>query len=223
MVLSSAITAVPSIRAAALGSIPDVIVDVPVEEFLRRVHCLVCRAAQSGGRAYIGSTADPQWRWRGGTFFRAGRDGAGECVHMDGHALRWRAMLVLGAWADSDAAYMEELAIEVGRAAAPGILTNIADDARGLATRAHAYSFVYLCLSRSVEVMETSGLWPRMRRLSPSEADGFLSRLSNSRGSRAAPDHGGGAANRAAEIAEAEALWESFGGVVVATVRALSP
>ena len=41
MVLSSAITAVPSIRAAALGSIPDVIVDVPVEEFLRRVHCLV--------------------------------------------------------------------------------------------------------------------------------------------------------------------------------------
>ena len=150
MVLSSAMTAVPSIRAAALGNIADVIVDVPVEEFLRRVHCLVCRAAQRGGRAYIGSTADPQWRWRGGTYFRAGRDGAGESAYMDGHALRWRAMLVLGAWADSDAAYMEELAIEVGRAAAPGLLTNIAEDARGLAIKAHSYSFVYLCLSRSV-------------------------------------------------------------------------
>ena len=108
-----------------------------VGETLRR-HCAGLRGA------YIGSSSDPEWRWRGGPSWRSGRRG-----WMDGHCLRWRKMVVLGSWPDAEAAALEEVAIIAGRSSLGGALENVADDARGLEIRHHpGYSCIYICVQR---------------------------------------------------------------------------
>ena len=96
-------------------------------------------------RAYIGSTADPSWRWRGGHFHRAPE---GELSFMSGHRNRFHRMEVIGCWPDADTARMEVMAISVARGtAAHGTvkILNVADDARGLEIRPFSHSFLYVC------------------------------------------------------------------------------
>lgn len=125
------------------------LVGISRAELARRAHRTVERQAQHGRRAYIGSSSDPAWRWEGGWYWPSDDDRRGatsvvaERKYMEGHLHNWDAMVLLGAWPDREAGQMEEAAISVGRSA--GRLTNIADDARGLAIRAYGYSFVYCC------------------------------------------------------------------------------
>ena len=54
-------------------------------------------------------------------------------------------MLVLGCWPDAVCANMEESGIQKARQCSGHLVANVADDARGLAIRPFAYSFVYIC------------------------------------------------------------------------------
>ena len=125
-------------------------VGVPADELEARVRQLAARPG--GGRSYVGSTANPTWRWRGGKYWRSeadGREPAARPVTMVGHRCLWRRLVVLGSWRDSQAARMEVRAIQAARKAAGQRVTNVAHDARGLATRPHGYSFVYICLDEA--------------------------------------------------------------------------
>ena len=75
----------------------DLLVDLSVAELQRRVGVAVRRAAcEAGGRAYIGSTTCPMWRWEGGPYW----DDDSTQKHMPGHRLQWGKLLVLGSWSD---------------------------------------------------------------------------------------------------------------------------
>jgi len=137
MVLASA-SRVPQIKAAS-----RYLVRVDRAELERRAAYFVGRVMVAGGRAYIGSTSDPQWRWQGGWYVPSTGGGKN---YMPGHRKRWSAMIVLGSWPDRETAQMEEAAILAGEAAAkPRTLENKCSDARGLSIRSHAFSFVYIC------------------------------------------------------------------------------
>jgi len=118
--------------------------EVPLEVALERAAEVVRSARQGGGGAYIGSTSDPAWRWRGGRYLTSGRAVDG-WDWMPGHHLKWRCMVVLGCWRDQDAADAEQAAIHHVSAVVPGVIENRCEDARGLARRAKGYSFVYCC------------------------------------------------------------------------------
>ena len=128
--------------------------ELPLPALLSRAFELAQREGRGGGRAYIGSTSDPAWRWEGGWYFPSEENGRravqGGRAWMDGHKLRWRRMAILGAWRDADTATAEQQCIRYVQASAPGVLTNIATDARGLSRRPHAYSFVYVCFGQIV-------------------------------------------------------------------------
>ena len=111
-------------------------------DFLHCVHEETVWVTRGGSRAYIGSTSDPGWRWRGGRYL-GGRSGRN---FLPGHHLEWRSMLILGCWRDPETALMERDAIAQGRKSAPGGLTNIASDSRGLEIRPYSFSFVSTCL-----------------------------------------------------------------------------
>ena len=134
-----------------LGEVPDDVIvlrpclDIAVETLHQRVSWGLRRARAigdgSGGRAYIGSTSDPSWRWRGGPSWRGD---ARSPEHMPGHVRRWRTMVVIGGWPDRVCREAEVTALHV--AVGSGQLTNRALDARGLGVRPHAYSYVYVCM-----------------------------------------------------------------------------
>ena len=136
----------------------DEFVDVAQPELMRRVRAAMdlMRArscAGAGGPAYYaGSTSDPAWRWKGGWCWRSetrAKAPATRVEWMDGHSLRWKWMVVLGAWPDVEAARLEPIAIHVARAHAGEAVENVANDARGLAVRPHpGYSFIYVCGGR---------------------------------------------------------------------------
>ena len=122
-----------------------------VEELLGRMRAVAQREARIGGRAYVGSTSDPAWRWQGGYYEAAdprGPPGASVRRYMAGHRHQWRRMEVVGSWRDAECGQMEEAALRELNRVCPGRLTNIATDARGLEIRAFKYSFVYICTSR---------------------------------------------------------------------------
>ena len=122
-------------------------IGVTADELKARVQTYAARLG--GGDSYVGSTADPTWRWRGGRLWRSGsREPAARPESMAGHCCRWRRLVVLGSWRDRQAATMEVLAIQAAREAAGHRVTNVASDARGLATRPLGYSFVYICLDK---------------------------------------------------------------------------
>ena len=124
-------------RAAAGVEVVPPILDVAVAELLERV-AAVARSVEDGGRAYVGSTSDPAWRWIGGWSWRGS--------WMDGHCLRWRQLIVLGAWPDREAGAMEVAAMRAARRLLGDRLANAleAEDARGLEVRGLcAHSFVY--------------------------------------------------------------------------------
>ena len=129
--------------------------EIELEVALQRALEIARREWRVGGRAYIGSTSDPAWRWNGGWYLpseggseRRRRAVQGEWAWMDGHRLRWRRMAVLGSWRDVNTGYVEEQAIKFVSAAEPGSLTNKCEDARGLARRPWGYSFVYICFDQ---------------------------------------------------------------------------
>ena len=95
------------------------------------------------GKFYVGSTSGPSWRWVGGLTFR-GEEGVPE--YMPGHKLTWKFMYVIGCFQDDLAAQVETMAIKAAKVYKYNN-TNIADDARGLAIRPFAYSYVYACTS----------------------------------------------------------------------------
>ena len=124
-------------RAAAGVEVVQPILDVKVAELLERVTA-VARSVEDGGRAYVGSTSDPAWRWIGGWSWRGS--------WMDGHCLRWTRLIVLGAWPDREAGAMEVAAMRAARRLLGDRLANAleAEDARGLEVRGLcAHSFVY--------------------------------------------------------------------------------
>ena len=123
-------------RAAAGVEVVQPILDVVVAELLERVTA-VARSVEDGGRAYVGSTSDPAWRWIGGWSWRGS--------WMDGHCLRWTRLIVLGAWPDREAGAMEVAAMRAARRLLGDRLANAleAEDARGLEVRGLcAHSFV---------------------------------------------------------------------------------
>ena len=140
MILRAAVDEIPQISTTRL------ILDISKAELEARIRGVLRRAA---GRAYIGSTCNPAWRWRGGLYWPSERHAAAPSTrqsHMPGHRLDWMSMEVLGSWPDAECAAMEETAIRAGqRIGGAGRLINKATDARGLDIRAHGYSFVYIC------------------------------------------------------------------------------
>ena len=151
-----------SLVADAIQRRPDEVavarpwMQLPKAALLQRVHGETTWVTRGGRRAYIGSTSDPGWRWRGGWYLQSQGDRGGRDIteagwrFLPGHQLEWRSMLVLGCWRDSEAALMERDAIKQGRTTAPGRLTNKASDARGLEIRPWSFSFVYICFDKRV-------------------------------------------------------------------------
>ena len=130
--------------------------EVSMEVLLQRVTMETVRVTRGGGRAYIGSTSDPGWRWRGGYYLPSPGDRGGrrhshhrnEWEFLPGHHLQWRHLLVLGCWRDHETRLMETEAIKQGQRVAPGRLTNKVSDARGLEVRPWSFSFVYICYGK---------------------------------------------------------------------------
>ena len=122
---------------------------VSEEDVTERARSCVQKIVGVGGRAYVGSTSDPAWRWEGGWYLtsesrRTGHGGDGSWRYMKGHKHSWRCMLVLGSWPDAETGNMETACIRKCRMVAPRRLTNKATDARRLEIREHpGYSFVY--------------------------------------------------------------------------------
>ena len=141
MVMRQASQRWPPVLASALDA---GFLDLEVADLRWRVRETLRRHVGVGGRAYIGSTSDPGWRWGGGRFIRS----SGEWAFMPGHRLGgWRLMSVLGAWPDRRCAELEPMAIEEGEAFLDDGLANVARDARGLEIRAFpGYSFIYVCV-----------------------------------------------------------------------------
>ena len=126
--------------------------ELPLPALWARASEVARREGRVGGRAYIGSTSDPAWRWQGGRYLPSenGRHAVEGWAWMDGHRLQWRRMAILGAWRDADTGTAEKETIQYIKISAPGVLTNIATDARGLSRRPYAYSFVYICFDQIV-------------------------------------------------------------------------
>lgn len=112
-----------------------------------RVRDLAGRARKGGYNMYIGSTTSPQWRWEGGSYYPSAGyydEPAMQKKYMRGHSLIWERMHVLGSWPDSEAAAMEEVAINIGKRSG-ALVDNIANDSRGLPRRGpYNYAFVYV-------------------------------------------------------------------------------
>ena len=143
MVLLASLDAWPLALAAWQGA-----TSISAEEVLERARWVVEREARVGGRAYIGSTSDPAWRYRGGRYLvedPSGPPGASMTRCMEGHRHKWQHMEVLGCWPDAECASMEKQCIESVMQSHPCRLTNKAAGAFGLAIRRYEYSFVYIC------------------------------------------------------------------------------
>ena len=141
-------------RAAASqhGSIYflDPMHEVTAEAVKQRVWNIASGSLRSSSTQsfYVGSTSSPSWRWAGGKVWRepSGARSA-PCAapsYMQGHCKNFSLMCVIGAWPDSRTAELEPLAIAAGRHFGHRC-ANKADDARGLAVRPFAYSFLYVC------------------------------------------------------------------------------
>eukprot|EP00959_Pyramimonas_sp_CCMP1952_P398477 8349621-Pyramimonas_sp.AAC.1 len=72
MTLASSLE-VPEIQVASRR-----VLHVSAEELRRHVVQLVMQVWRDGGRAYIGSTSDPAWRWHGGWYWPSGDDHNGQ-------------------------------------------------------------------------------------------------------------------------------------------------
>ena len=146
MVLLASLDAWPLALAAWQGA-----TSISAEEVLERARWVVEREARVGGRAYIGSTSDPAWRYRGGRYLvedPSGPPGASMTRCMEGHRHKWQHMEVLGCWPDAECASMEKQCIESVMQSHPCRLTNKAAGAFGLAIRRYEYSFVYICFGQ---------------------------------------------------------------------------
>ena len=118
--------------------------EIPLEVALARAVEVARCAVRGGGKAYVGSTSDPAWRFRGGWYLTSGRAVDG-WDYMPGHHEHWQRMVVVGCWRDRECAEAEKAAILHVQAAVPGALENRCHDARGLSIRTNGYSFVYCC------------------------------------------------------------------------------
>ena len=118
--------------------------EIPLEVAFARAAEVARCAMQGGGKAYVGSTSNPAWRFRGGWYLTSGRNVDG-WDFMPGHHEQWQRMVVVGCWRDRECAEAEKAAILHVQAVAPGALENKCEDARGLSIRTHGYSFVYCC------------------------------------------------------------------------------
>ena len=67
-------------------------------------------------------------------------------VWMKGHRSSWQYMHVLAAYPDAEAAEAEVICIRHAQALLGDGISNKCCDARGLAVRAHGYSFLYVCI-----------------------------------------------------------------------------
>ena len=115
----------------------------------------IARAARGWQSFYVGSTASPSWRWTGGWTWRSSSCGTSQSpsrVSMTGHRQKWACMYVIGAWPDHAAAEFEALAIRAGKRFG-NRCANVADDARGLARRAFAFSYVYVCTRKALQLV----------------------------------------------------------------------
>ena len=124
---------------------------VSEEDVTERARSCVQKIVGVGGRAYIGSTSDPAWRYRGGRYLvedPSGPPGASMTRCMEGHRHKWQHMEVLGCWPDAECASMEKQCIESVMQSHPCRLTNKAAGAFGLAIRRYEYSFVYICFGQ---------------------------------------------------------------------------
>ena len=121
--------------------------EVSFEIACDRVMQVVRSAIRRGWRAYIGSTSDPAWRWRGGRYLAAGvgRGRPDGWAFLAGHHEEWRHMIVVGSWPDAWCGRVETKIIDHAKQTSPNDINNIATDARGLAVRSYGYSYVYVC------------------------------------------------------------------------------
>ena len=124
----------------------DPLLDVDKHLLRSRVSDILRHHRVGARGAYIGSSSDPEWRWRGGRILRSSE----RAGWMDGHRLEWKKMIILGIWPDDECADLEVVAIAAGRASiGHECLENVADDARGLEIRSHpGYSCIYICFWR---------------------------------------------------------------------------
>ena len=122
----------------------EVSFDIACHRVVQVVRSVMGRAARE---AYIGSTADPAWRWRGGWYLTAGvgRGRPDGWAFLAGHHEEWRHMIVVGSWPDALCGRMEARMIDYVKTAFPDTVSNIATDARGLSIRSYGYSYVYVC------------------------------------------------------------------------------
>ena len=102
-------------RYSALDAWRGAWLELPLDMLLHRVREVAHRESQCGGRAYVGSTSDPAWRWEGGWYLQSEgghrRHAGSEWAYMDGHRKQWRRMSILGSWRDADTADFEAQAI----------------------------------------------------------------------------------------------------------------
>lgn len=108
------------------------------------------RVMESGRRrAYIGSTADPAWRWKGGWCWRSEENAVGPFRRpewMDGHVHKWDRLVVLAAAPRGDIPGLETWAIHAGVRIGAQRLANKALDGRGFSSRGPPlYGFIYIC------------------------------------------------------------------------------
>ena len=77
--------------------------ELSLPSLLERALEVADREWRVGGRAYIGSTSDPAWRWRGGWYRSAGvgRGRPDGWAFLAGHHEEWRHMIVVGSWPDA--------------------------------------------------------------------------------------------------------------------------
>ena len=107
------------------------------------------RVMENGRRAaYIGSTVDPAWRWKGGWCWRNEENRADDRAEwMIGHSHKWNRLVVLAAAPRGDIAGLETWAIHAGLRIGGQFLANKALDGRGFASRGPPlYGFIYICV-----------------------------------------------------------------------------
>ena len=136
-------------------SIVQPCLDISQRQVFRKLAVFASEASRQQQHWYIGSTASPQWRWNGGWYWASEEDASqprDAKVYMPGHKLKYGSMHVVGCWADSTCAAMEEAAIVYAKATdGRWWLDNKAEDARGLAIRPHfGNSFLYVCTASAL-------------------------------------------------------------------------
>ena len=134
MVLHNACSSVKDVEAW-----PGPLFDVDEADIEDRIKCVM-----KGGRraAYIGSTVDPAWRWKGGWCWRSGE----RPEWMEGHVHKWSRLLVLAAAPRGDIPGLETWAIHAGLRIGAQLLQNKALDGRGFPCRGPPlYGFIYIC------------------------------------------------------------------------------